>query len=126
MLTVGVCYEYLSECVLAHKTDYLAHTRRIQFVENIIEEQERRRCRSLFQKRELSQLQSHKKCLVLPLRPYPFYRLPVYVHRQIVTMYAGCRIAKVEVPLSALHKHVVEIVGVQVRLIGECHFFVVG
>ena len=39
MFTIGICYKDLSKVITCHQFNYLLYTRRIQFIENVIQQQ---------------------------------------------------------------------------------------
>ena len=68
MLAVGVCDEYLTEVVAAHQFDYLLHASRIQFVEDVVEQEQRCRVAArLAQEVKLCKLERGEVRLVLSL-----------------------------------------------------------
>ena len=66
----------------------------IQFVEDVIEQQQRRRfCRHLFQESELCQFQRQHERFVLSLTAFALHRIAAQHHLQVVAMDAVQRIA---------------------------------
>ena len=78
MVAVGVGDEYLSELIAPHNLYNLLHPGSIEFVENVVE-QEDRRCTAigLFEEIKLRQLESDGKRLVLPLAPLLLHGIPL-------------------------------------------------
>ena len=74
MIAVGVCNENLAEIVSSHQMHNLFHPIGIQFVKDVIKEQERRGLGTdAVQEIELGQLQGNQEGLVLPLRTLTAY-----------------------------------------------------
>ena len=67
MLTICIRYKNLPEIVTRYQLHDLFYARSIQFVENIIQQQQRHRASCTFQKIKLGKLQRYQISLVLPL-----------------------------------------------------------
>ena len=94
MIPVGIRNKYLTIFLTRDKTNNLLHPTGIQFIKDIIEQQQRRRvARRSFQKTELCQLQGNHKGLMLSLTAFTLYGIATEQHFQVITMYAMQRIA---------------------------------
>ena len=71
MLTVRIGNENLSETVACYQLDDLFHPRGIQFVEDVIKQQQRDGVPRAMQEVKLCQLQRYQIRFVLPLRAFP-------------------------------------------------------
>ena len=122
MLAVGVGNEYLTEAVAGHQAHNLLHPLSIQFVEEVVEQQERRRfrCRAL-EEVELSQFQRDDKRLVLSLRAFALHGMPTQRELQVVAMDAVERIAHGQVFLAVAPDDLQQRAALAVRRIAQAH-----
>lgn len=72
MFTIRIGNKNLSETIPSHQFHNLLYTRSIQFVKNIIQQQQWNRAARTFQKIELCQFKCYKIRFILPLRTFSF------------------------------------------------------
>ena len=89
MVAIGIGDEYLSEVVAGHQTYNLLHTLGVELVEDVVEQQQRRRLRARpLQEVKLRQFQGYDIGLVLSLRTLALHQMTVERKLQVVTMHA--------------------------------------
>ena len=125
MFAVGIRNENLPEIIACYQFDDLLHARSIQFIKNIIEQQQRNRSTCPFQKVELRQLQSHQIRFVLPLRTLPLDREITQQHIQFVFMYAAQGKSHNLIARTALFQHFQQGSLTGMRIISQPDFLLV-
>ena len=87
MVTIGIGDKDLTKIVAGNQTDNLLYTLGVELVEDIVEQQERRRLRTRpLQEVKLCQLQRNDVGLILSLRTLTFHQVAIEGKLQIVTM----------------------------------------
>ena len=82
---VGVGQENLSELIAAGQTDYLFNPVAVEFVENVVEKEQRRLAPArFFEQGELGQFQGDEVGLALPLRPFFFNGKSSELHDEVI------------------------------------------
>ena len=105
MFTIRIGNKNLSETIPSHQFHNLLYTRSIQFVKNIIQQQQWNRAARTFQKIELCQFKCYKIRFILPLRTFSFYRKLAQQHVQLVFMNTPQRISHYFITHTALFQY---------------------
>ena len=81
---MGVADKYLSEQILVHQADDMGYPIFIQFIENIVQKQDRHTEYLCLHKLELGKLQGDQKGLLLSLTPEFLNGVSINFHTQVV------------------------------------------
>ena len=105
VFAVGIGYKNLSKTVACHQLDDLLHTRGIQLVKDIVQQQQGNSGPGTFQEIKLCQLQRYQISLVLSLRPFTLDGEITQKHIQLVLVHTAQRIAHNLVASTAFLQH---------------------
>ena len=124
MVAVGVCDENLAESVTAYQLHNLLHPLCIEFVEDVVEQQQGRRAAARSAEEvELRQFQGDEEGLALPLRALATYRIAVLQHLEIVFVDAVQGISDGSVLEALAGELLQEGTSLKVGHIAELHLF---